>query len=150
HRVGAGRHLAQALADHGLGEHGGGGGSVTGDVVGLVGYFVGELRTHVLPRVVQLDLFGDGDAVIGDGGGTPLLLQDDVAALGAQRHLSGVGQLVYTGLEAASGLFVEAKIFRCHKRSTPLSVHHGEQVAGREHEILGAVQLDLGAGELGV
>src|SRR5690606_40714520 len=87
-RVGTGRHLAQALTDHGLGEDGSGGRAVTGDVVGLVGYLVGELGTHVLPRVVQLDLLGDGDAVVRDGGGSPLLLQNDVATLGAEDRKS--------------------------------------------------------------
>ena len=47
------------------------------------------------------------DAVVGDRGGAPLLLQHDVAALGAERHLHGVGELVHAALEAATGLFVE-------------------------------------------
>src|SRR5690606_21867518 len=150
HRVGTGRHLAQALTDHGLGEDGSGGRAVTGDVVGLVGYLVGELGTHVLPRVVKLDLLGNGDAVVRDGGGSPLLLQNDVATLGAERHLHSVGQLVYAGLEATASLLIEAKIFRCHMCSTPLSVDDGQEVAGRQHQVFGAIQLDLGAGELGV
>ena len=45
--------------------------------------------------------------VVGDGGGAPLLLQHDVAALGAERHLDGVGELVHAALEAATGLLVE-------------------------------------------
>jgi hypothetical protein len=114
HRVGAGGHLAEALTDHGLGEDGGGRGAVTGDVVGLVGDLVGELGAHVLPRVVELDLLGDGDAVVGDRGCAPLLLEHDVAALRAEGHLDGVGELVDTGLEAAAGLLVEAKFLRCH------------------------------------
>ena len=48
HRVGAGGDGAQALVDHGLAEHGRGGGAVTRDVVGLGGDLLGELRTHVL------------------------------------------------------------------------------------------------------
>src|SRR5690606_21738177 len=121
HRVGARRHLTQTLADHRLGEDGGGGGAVTSDVVGLVRHLVGELGAHVLPRVVQLDLLGDGDTVVGDRGGAPLLLEDDVATLRAESHLYRVGQLVYAGLEAAAGLLVEAKFLRCHMRSTPLT-----------------------------
>ena len=48
HRVRAGGDVAQALVDDGLGEHGGGGGAVTGDVVGLGGGFLEQLGAHVL------------------------------------------------------------------------------------------------------
>ena len=81
HRAGAGGHVAQTLVDEGLGEHGGGGGAVTGDVVGLGGDLLHQLGAHVLEGVLQLHLAGDGDAVVGDGGGAELLVDDDVAAL---------------------------------------------------------------------
>src|SRR5262249_4224374 len=45
--------------------------------------------------------------VVGDRGRAPLLLEDDVATLGAQRHLHGVGEDVHAPLEAAARLFVE-------------------------------------------
>ena len=93
HRVGAGGDVAQALADQRLGEHGGGGGAVTGDVVGLLGDLLDELGADLLVRVLELDLLGDGDAVVGDRGGAPLLLQHDVAALRAEGDLDGVGEL---------------------------------------------------------
>ena len=41
-RVGTGGDIAQALADHGLGQHGRGRRAVTGDVVGLLGDFLDE------------------------------------------------------------------------------------------------------------
>ena len=107
HRVGAGGDVAQALADQRLGEHGGRGGAVTGDVVGLLGDLLDELGADLLVRVLELDLLGDGDAVVGDRGGAPLLLQDDVAALRAEGDLDGVGEDVHAPLEAAAGLLVE-------------------------------------------
>ena len=107
HRVGAGGHGAQALVDHGLGQHGGGGGAVTGDVVGLGGDLLGQLGAEVLERVVELDLAGDGDAVVGDGRGAPLLVEHDVAAPGAEGDLDGVGELVDAALEGAAGVLVE-------------------------------------------
>ena len=106
-RVGAGGHVAEALADQRLGEHGGGGGAVTGDVVGLGGHLLHELGTHVLEGVLELDLAGDGHAVVGDGGGAELLLEHHVAALGAERDLDGVGELVHAGLEGTAGVLVE-------------------------------------------
>ena len=104
--------FAQALVDQRLGEHGGGGGAVTGDVVGLGGDLLGQLRAEVLVRVVELDLTGDGDAVVGDGGSAPLLVEDDVAALRAERHLDGVGEDVDATLERAAGVLVELKDLR--------------------------------------
>jgi hypothetical protein len=107
HRVDAGGHRAQTLVDHRLGQHGRGRGAVTGDVVGLGGDLLGELGTEVLERVVQLDLTSDGHAVVGDGGRSPLLVEDDVAALGAEGHLDRVGQGVHAALEGAPGALVE-------------------------------------------
>ena len=104
---GAGGDVAQALVDHRLGEHGRGGGAVTGDVVGLGGDLLGQLGAEVLVRVLQLDLTGDGDAVVGDRRRAPLLVDDDVAAARAERHLDGVGERVHAALERAPRVLVE-------------------------------------------
>ena len=81
-RVGAGRNVAQTLAHERLGQHGGGGGAVAGDVVSLLGDFLDQLCADLLVRVLQLDLLGDGHTIVGDRGGAPLLLEDDVATSG--------------------------------------------------------------------
>ena len=87
HRVGAGGDGLEAFAEDGLGEDGRGGGAVAGHVAGLAGGFLDELGAHVLVGVVQLDLLGDGDAVLGDGRAAPALVDDGVAA--AARACSG-------------------------------------------------------------
>ena len=107
HRVGPGGDVAQPLVDHGPGQDGGRGGAVTGDVVGLLGYFFDQLGADLLPRVLEVDLLGDRDPVVGDGGGSPLLLENDVAALRAEGDADGVGQLVHTVLEGPAGFLVE-------------------------------------------
>ncbi len=107
HRVRACGNSAQTLVDHCLGQDRRGRRTVTGDVVGLGGNLLGELGAEVLERVVQFDLPGDGDAVVGDGRRTPLLVEDDVAALGAERHLDGVGERVDATLQGAAGVLVE-------------------------------------------
>ena len=93
--------------DHGLAEHDRGGGAVAGDVVGLGRDLLEELRAHVLERIVELDVAGDGHAVVGDGRRAELLVEDDVAALGADRHLDRVGEAVDAPLERATSLLVE-------------------------------------------
>ena len=87
HGVGARGDGAAALADHRLRQHGRGRGAVAGHVVGLGGYFLGELSPQILVGVLEVDLTRDGHAVVGDGRSAPLLIDDDVAALRTQRHL---------------------------------------------------------------
>ena len=112
HRVGAGGDVAHALVDERLGQHGGGGGAVAGDVVGLGGDLLHELGAHVLEGVVELDLTGDRHAVVGDRRGAELLLEDHVAAPRPERDLDRVGQLVDARLEAAAGFLVELQDLR--------------------------------------
>ena len=110
HRVGAGGDDPQALGDHRLAQDHGGGGAVAGDVVGLGRDLLEELRAHVLERVLELDVASDRDAVVGDRRGAELLVQDDVAALGADRHADRVGEAVDAPLERATSGLVEDEL----------------------------------------
>ena len=112
HRVGAGGDVLQAGVDERLGEHGRGGRAVPGDVVGLGRDRLDQLRAEVLVRVDELDLAGDGDAVVGDDRRAEGLVEDDVAPARAERDLDRVGQLVDTALERAAGVLVEAEDLR--------------------------------------
>src|SRR5215468_1108534 len=73
HRVRARRDVAQALAHERLGQHGRRRRAVAGHVVGLLRYFLDKLGADLLPRVLELDLLGDGHAIVGDRGCAPLL-----------------------------------------------------------------------------
>ena len=108
HRVGACGDVAQTLLDEGLGEDGGSGGAVASDVVRLLGNFLDQLCADLLVRVVELDLLGDGHTIVGDRGGSPLLLEDDVAALRTEGDAHGVGEDVHAPLETAASLFIES------------------------------------------
>ena len=79
-----------ALAQDGGGEHRRRRGAVAGEIVGLRGDFAHHLRAHVLELVGKLDFLGDGDAVLGDARRAKGLVDDDVAAFGAERHLDCV------------------------------------------------------------
>ena len=83
-----------AVVDDGLRHDGGGGGAVARLAVGLGGHLLHQAHAHVHLGVLQRDLAGDGHAVVHDLGGAVVALQHHVAALGAQRHLHGVGHLV--------------------------------------------------------
>ena len=114
HRVHAGGHVLHAFAHDGLRQHGGGGGAVTGVVAGLGSDFLDHLGAHVLELVLELDLLGDRDTVLGDGGGAETALEHHVAALGAQRDLDRVGQDVHAFDHAVTGVAAEDDVFCCH------------------------------------
>src|SRR5215218_2777603 len=96
HRVRTRGDVLGALAIDRLGEHGRGGGAVAGHVGGLRSDLAHHLSAHVLERIGQLDLLGHRHAVLGDGRRAELLLDNDVASLGAEGHLDRVSQLVDT------------------------------------------------------
>src|SRR5699024_10282768 len=78
-----------------------------GDVVGLLGDLLHQLRADLLPGVLELDLLGDGHTVVGDRRRAPLLLEDDVAALRAEGDLDRVGKTVHAALKATPRLLVK-------------------------------------------
>ena len=90
HRVGAGRDVLEPFANDRLGEHGRGRGAVAGDVVRRRGDLADELGALVLEGVLDLDLTGDGDAVVRDRGRAELLVEHDVAPLRAKGDLDRV------------------------------------------------------------
>ena len=119
HRVGAGGDVLQALADDRLGEHRRRRRAVTGDVVRRRGDLADELRALVLERVLDLDLAGDRDAVVRDRRRAELLVEHDVAALRAERHLDRVGEDVDAPLERAARILVELELLVSHLSVPP-------------------------------
>ena len=113
HRVGAGGDVLHAFAEDRLREHGRRGGAVTGDVGGLARDLAHHLRAHVLERILQLDFLGHRHAVLGDRRGAELLVEDDVAALGAERDLYRVGELVDAAQDRLARLLAVNNLF-CH------------------------------------
>ena len=113
-RVGAGGDVLEALANDRLGEHGRRGGAVARDVVGRRGDLAHELGALVLEDVLDLDLTSDGHAVVRDGRGAELLVEDDVAAPGAKRDLDRVRDGVDAGLEGLARLDVVLQFLVCH------------------------------------
>src|SRR6185436_12674106 len=105
HRVHAGGNRLGAFPHDRLGEHGGGGGAVSGNVGGLGSDLAHHLRAHVLELVLELDFLGDGDAVLGDRGRAEALLDDDVAAARAEGDLDGVRESVDAVEDQASRVF---------------------------------------------
>src|SRR2546428_545292 len=143
HRVGAGGDVAEALPEDGLRQHGGGGRAVTRDVRGLGRDLPPALGAHVLVGFLQLDLLGDGDAVLGDRGAAELLVDDDVAAFRAQRRLHGRRHDVDAPEQRRPRVLFEYQLLRHGSR--PSLLENGEDVFLAHDQVLLVVELHLGA-----
>ena len=104
HRIHPGSDELEALLYHRGGQHCRGGRAVAGIVAGLRGDLAHHLRAHVLELVLELDLFGDGDAVLGDARRAERLVENDIAALGAQRRLDGIVEDIDATQHAVAGI----------------------------------------------
>src|SRR4029079_7015614 len=107
HRVGAGSNRLGAFSDNSLGENRGGGGAVGSNVGGFGSDLAHALGGHALELVLELDFLGDGDAVLGDTGSAERLVEHHIAALGAERHLHGVGENVHAARHAVASIDAE-------------------------------------------
>ena len=85
------------------------------EVVGLLRSLAHQPRARVLHGVRELNLLRDRDAVVHDLGGAVLRLEDDVAALGAERDADDVRELVHAPLhllERGAVVGVEVELLR--------------------------------------
>ena len=112
HRVHAGGDELEALLHDRGGEHRRGGGAVTGDVIGLRGDFAHHLGAHVLEFVLELDLLGDGHAILGDARRAIGLVEDHVAALRTERHLDGVVENIDSAQHSVACIGGKSDVFR--------------------------------------
>ena len=94
HRVHAGSNCLGTFTNDRLGEYGRRRRAVTGDVIGLGSNFLDHLSAHVLELVFKLDFLGNRNTILGDTRCAKGFVDDDVAALGTQRYLDGIGQRV--------------------------------------------------------
>src|SRR5690606_3616673 len=63
-----------------------------------------------------LDVLGDGDAVLGDARRAEGLVEHDVAALRAERHLDGIGEDVDAAQHLATRIGAKLDVFSSHIR----------------------------------
>ena len=76
------------------------------------------MRADVREAVLELDLLGDGDAVLGDGRAAEFLVEDDVASGRPEGRLDGFGQLLDTAEQAVPRGLIEFQLFSCHNISS--------------------------------
>src|ERR1700676_711314 len=104
HRVHSGGDCLGPFLEDGVGQHGGGRRPVT-RLVGHLGCDLAHhLRAHILELVLELDLLGDGHAVLGDARRAERLVEHDVAALRPQRHAHSICENVDATQHLVAGL----------------------------------------------
>ena len=106
---------------HRLRQHGGSGGAVAGDVVGLAGGLFDQLCAHVLEGIREVDVARDRHAIVGDNRGAKLAREPHVAALGAEGHFHGIGDGIDARQQGFACLVGELKVFR-HQESDSFCV----------------------------
>src|SRR5262249_17431955 len=114
HRVEPGGDQLGALVVDRLGKYRRRGGGIAGHVRSLRRGLLHHLRAHVLELVLELDLLGDGDAVLGHRGSAPRLLDHDVAATGSERDPHGVGEQVQALGDLTAGARRKNQFFGSH------------------------------------
>ena len=119
HRVRASCHRLHAFAEDGLRKNRCRGGAVAGHVAGLRSDFLHQLSADILHRILQLNLFGHRHAILGDGGRTELLLNDNVSALGSECRLDGVRQCVHAAQDRLTGILTVQNLL-CHTSNSPI------------------------------
>ncbi|KAI6747533.1 hypothetical protein HG530_015843 [Fusarium avenaceum] len=108
HGVAAGSNVLDGLGEDSTGENGSGGGTVTGDLVGLGGNILEELGTEVLELVLEAYSAGNGNTIWDWSVGTGL--NEDVSALGAEGSSNSLSEGVDTGKESGTALNTELEL----------------------------------------
>jgi hypothetical protein len=110
HGVAASGDVLDGLGEDGASEHGGRGGTVTSDLVGLAGDILEETSAEVLELVLEGDGAGDSHTVLGDLGGAEAGLDKDVTALGTESGGHGPCEGLNTLEECLSALNAELEL----------------------------------------
>ena len=113
--AGPGHHVAQALAEDGVGQHGGRAGAVTDGFPGALGSLTDHLGAEVLGGVLQLHLLRDGHAVVADDGHAEALLDEDTLGLRPQGHANGVGQRRHPAQDLLASVHPEQHLLVRHR-----------------------------------
>src|SRR6516225_9039498 len=108
------RHCLDPFAQYGVGEDGRRRRAVASDRARLAGDLANHLCAHILELVGKLDLLGDGDSVLGDPRRSIALVEDHIAALGAQGYPDRVGKCVDAVQHALARIGAVPNVFSSH------------------------------------
>eukprot|EP00962_Isochrysis_galbana_P041370 scaffold15176_cov102-Isochrysis_galbana.AAC.4 len=110
--VGAGGDELEPLPHERLCQHARGGGAVPRLLIRLARNLHNQPRADVVPRVLELNVAGDGHAVVDHLGHPERALKHDVPALGPEGHLDRVGHCVDPGQQRCARLVTKRDLGR--------------------------------------
>lgn len=64
--------------------------------------------------ISEVDFFGDGYIVVGDGWGFLFFVEDNIMVFRIEGYFDGVGESVDIVFEGVMGFFVKLKLFSCY------------------------------------
>jgi hypothetical protein len=96
---------------HSVGEECRGRRTISGSVIGLACCFLDELSAHVLDLILELDLFGDRDSVIGDLRSSVRFRKNHITTLRPHSAYDGLRDLLHTGEHFETSFVSEVDIF---------------------------------------
>ena len=91
--AGAGDHIAHAIGKYRMCQDGRRAGAIADRLAGLLGGLPQHLRAEILLGILEVELLGDGHAVIADDRHTPFLLDQHGLGFWPQRHPDCIGKL---------------------------------------------------------
>src|SRR5262249_18270509 len=144
HGIVSGSYQLYSFAEDSAGQYGRGCGAVAGDIGSLAGNFLNHLSAHIFELVLELNLFGNRDAVFSHAGPPPALLQTTITPLCPWCPVNRIRQYVHATEYSAPGLFAKANFFRSHIFYTSL-FDHSEDVVFPQDQMLLAVKFDFRA-----
>jgi len=104
-------------------------------------YLTNEHRSHVLVPVLELDVLGDRDAVLGNLGRTKRLVNDDIASLGSKSRLNSVGKPVDALKHQRTSLVAKLDIFAAERASAHRARDAANDVLRSMHGMKGSYTL---------
>ena len=102
--IGTGSHILHTLRKDGLSQNGSCGGTVASIIASLAGHTLHKLCAGILKGIFQFNLLGYGHTVLGNLGSAKLLINNNVATLGAQRNFHCISQRIGSSFEHLAGI----------------------------------------------
>lgn len=115
HRIDAGGDEFVSFGEDIISQNSDSGGAITSDLIELGGSGFDELSADLFAEIVvgaaEINGFGDGNAVVGDGGGAIRLFDDNILTFGAESNLDGIIKLFGTSENLVAGFIIVKDFF---------------------------------------
>ena len=92
--------------------------AVTSNIISFLSYFFDELSTNAFYRIFEFNVFRYRDAIVSNGGCTPLLIQNNISSFRSEGYSNSVSKLVHARFKGPTRFLVKGDHL-CHLNLTP-------------------------------